>query len=177
MHNNIINKKVLQIAYKPFNGHRKTYILHPYFLKQYNNRWFLLGKNPEFDSLTNLALDRIVSITVLNEEFYEDTTINFQEYFEDVIGITIPENSEVETIEIYADESIKGYISTKPLHETQTPLRAFEDGYKFSIKVIPNPELESVILSFGNKVKILSPESFKDKIKQRIVSSLSNYNQ
>lgn len=173
----IKRKLVLKILYHPFSGQQIEYIIHPYFLKEYNNRWFLLGKNPEYDSLTNLPLDRIVSITALDDEDYEDTIIDFQEYFEDVIGVTIPENSEVEKIEIYADESIKGYISTKPLHESQTPLRKFEKGYKFSIKVIPNPELESVILSFGEKIKILSPESLKDRLKMRLLESVKQYNE
>jgi predicted DNA-binding transcriptional regulator YafY len=175
LHNNIINKKVLKISYKTFKGHLETHILHPYYLKQYNNRWFLLGKNPEFKSLTNLALDRIVSITELNEEPYQETTIDFKEYFEDVIGVTIPENSIIEKIEIYADSSIEGYIKTKPLHESQTPLREFEKGYKFSIEVIPNPELERVILGFGEKVKILSPEHLKNRIKTRLVESVKQY--
>ena len=178
LHNCIINKKVLKIAYKPFKGHRKTYILHPYFLKQYNNRWFLLGKNPEFETLTNLALDRIVSITALDNEFYEDTTIDFKEYFEDVIGVTIPENSEVEKIEIYANSRRAEYIKTKPLHWSQTPMREYDTkGFKFSIKVIPNYELESVILSFGEEVKILSPESLKDRLKMRLLESVKQYNE
>ena len=99
-----------------------------------------------------------------------------EEYFDDVIGVTIPENRPVEKIEIFViEQKTKGYIETKPLHETQTPLRKFKDGYKFSIKVIPNNELESLILSFGENIKILSPERLKESIKSRLLDNIKNY--
>lgn len=171
----IIRKVALSILYKPYDRDKSEFIIHPYFLKQYNNRWFLFGKNPEYNSLTNLPLDRIISINELEELSYIKTDINLEEYFENVVGVTIPETAEVQKIVLVADSSIAGYIETKPLHESQTPLRPYNGRYKFSIKVIPNPELESLILSFGEKIKVLSPLELQDKIKERLIASVEQY--
>ena len=83
---------------------------------------------------------------------------------------------EVEKVEIYVvEQKTKGYIETKPLHGSQTQLRKFKDGYKFYIKVIPNYELESLILSFGEKIKILSPDSLQKRVKNRLQKSIKHY--
>lgn len=176
LYNHILKKEVLHITYKTFKGVQNKLENHPYYLKQYNKRWFLIGQNPNFESLTILALDRIISISACNDKNYIETKIDLEEYFEDVVGVTIPENRPVEKIEIFViEQKTKGYIETKPLHETQTPLRKFKDGYKFSIKVIPNNELESLILSFGENIKILSPERLKESIKSRLLDNIKNY--
>jgi predicted DNA-binding transcriptional regulator YafY len=68
------------------------------------------------------------------------------------------------------------YIRTKPIHPTQSKIRYLESGEMIlSIKVIPNYELERLILSFGDKVKIISPEDLQQKIIKRISGSLSLY--
>ena len=82
LYNAILYKKVLKIEYKSFkSNHSQIFILFPYYLKQYNSRWFLFGKDSQYEGLSNLALDRIISIEEIFEEFVE-TEINFEEYFE-----------------------------------------------------------------------------------------------
>ena len=176
LYNHIFKKEVLHIIYRTFEGLRKDNEIHPYYLKQYNNRWFLIGQNPNYESFTNLALDRITSISINNDKDYIESDIDFEEYFDDVIGVTIPKNRQVEKIEIYvADQKTKGYIETKPLHGSQTPLNEFDDGYKFSIKLTPNNELESLLLSFGENIKILAPDSLKERVKNRLIESIKHY--
>src|SRR5690606_4327222 len=90
--NAIIFRKVLKIKYKPFTSDRGLdHVIHPYYLKQYNNRWFLFGKNPQYEEITNLPLDRIEGeIEYLSRPFMANTDYNFNEYFEDIIGVTKP---------------------------------------------------------------------------------------
>ena len=79
----IKNHKVLKIKYKGFKMDAAIdLILHPYYLKQYNNRWFLFGLNDEYQTIQNLALDRILKIETTNTEWIP-SKVNFEEYFED----------------------------------------------------------------------------------------------
>jgi len=41
--------------------------------------------------------------------------------------------------------------------------------------MIPDFELEQVFLSFGERMKILKPDNFREKINKRIESSIKNY--
>jgi hypothetical protein len=60
----IINERVLLVQYKDFKSPEPYPItFHPYYIKQYNNRWFVFGLNADNqNSSWNLALDRIVSL-------------------------------------------------------------------------------------------------------------------
>ncbi len=157
--NAIINKQPLRIAYQKFDGNYREWDLHPYYIKQYNNRWFLLGLNDERKIITNVPLDRITNIQNISIPYIE-SDINFEEYFEDVIGVTII-NAPIETIVLKFAPERYPYVVSKPLHGTSK----FPDpaNHIVEIKVIPNKELEALILSFGNQVEVISPSWFREK--------------
>lgn len=159
----IYKNQALKIKYKSFkSGHESENIISPYYLKQYNNRWFLFGWNHQFNSIQNLALDRIITIQNSIENFIEKD-INFIEYFEDVIGVTNYENEPPQKIQIKLSENIIPYIISKPIHGSQKI-----NGNILSIEVKLNYELESLILSNGENMQILKPISLVKKMKERI---------
>ena len=165
----ILSKQVLNICYKSFKVEEAIEIIfHPYYLKQYNNRWFVFGRNHTYNSIQNLSLDRILNIEHNNQiQFIDNDLVDFNEYFEDIIGVSI-ENESVQTVVLKVEKSLLPYIQTKPLHESQF-IKSFDENFGLVvIKVIPNYELESLILSFGERVELLEPEALKEKLKDRI---------
>jgi predicted DNA-binding transcriptional regulator YafY len=173
--NAILYKKVLKVDYQSFKSVVMTTLeIHPCYLKQHNNRWFLIGNNPEFENLTNLALDRIISFNEIDKK-YQVSSIDFNEYFDDVIGVSIPPESIVSKITLQATPNLAPYIMTKPLHGSQKKISNDNNGFTFSIEVIPNHELEKLILSFGEGLKVMEPDFYKNIIKQRLLNSLANY--
>lgn len=167
--NAIAYQQVLSINYKDFR-HPSAYQItfHPYFLKQYNKRWFVLGYHSERDrSNINLALDRIQDIQVVRSPYRKDTT-DWQEHFEDVIGVSRPANQEVMLIEIWVAPETAPYIETKPLHGSQKIKSNSEKGMVLTLELIPNFEFYSIILSFGALIKIISPQLVVEHIKQQI---------
>ena len=173
LYNAILYKKVLSINYKSFNSNDEILItVSPYYLKQYNMRWFLFAKSDKYDTISNLALDRIVTLKESNLEYIE-TDIDFNEYFEDVIGVTIPTNK-TENIVIRIDNSLISYIKTKPLHGSQK-IKEIGNSFEVHLKLIPNYELETLILSFGEKMQVLEPITLVEKVKERINKMKNNY--
>jgi predicted DNA-binding transcriptional regulator YafY len=173
--NAILYNQTLKISYQSFNSYMPQIIIfHPYHLKQYNNRWFLFGKNKDYENLTNLALDRINSIENSKEAYIPNTSFDFDEYFEDFIGVTKSGDVPIKII-LFAKQKVVPYIKTKPLHGSQKKIKDCKDGFTFSIEVIPNFELEKLILSFGEDLIVNSPDDFKTKILNRIQTSYYNY--
>lgn len=173
LYNAILYKKVLNVSYKNFKTEKPTCItIYPYYLKQYNMRWFLFGKSDDFETITNLALDRIVSIEPVTKE-YINSDIDFNEYFYDVIGVTVP-NDNVETIIFEISESLLPYLKTKPIHGSQI-IKKIEGKNCLQIKVIPNYELETLILSFGDNIQVIEPVVLVEKVKERINRMKNNY--
>lgn len=174
--NAIVNKRALSIEYQDFKSH-VPYIIafHPYYLKQYNNRWFVFGYNEiTKDQYWNMALDRIKAIEETNSRYIE-TDIDWFEYFDDFIGVTKKRDDQLQTIRLWFAPSQAPYVITKPVHPTQTKVKSSVEGLEIVINVIPNYELEKLILSFGETVKVLSPTSFQKAILNRINSSASLY--
>ena len=103
----IVNEQVLEIIYQPFNWEKeKKTCIHPYYLKQYNNRWYCLGLNDTYKSIENLSLDRIVSFQVCKKSYIKNTSVDFEEHFEDVVGVTIPTNAELEEVRLKINKKL-----------------------------------------------------------------------
>lgn len=172
----IQNLQALNVSYQSFKSEKEQQIqFHPYHLKQYNNRWFVFGKNDEFDNLTNLALDRIRSIEHSSIKFDASQMLDFDTYFEDIIGVTKPINTELTKIVLKATSQLAPYIKTKPIHGSQKKIEETKDNFIFSIEVIPNYELKKLILSYGDGLKVVEPLDLKNIIKNELDNSLRYY--
>lgn len=159
----IINRQCLLISYKSFKSHAKSsFIISPYYLKQYNNRWFLFGQNHELNKLQNLALDRIINLETVSKCFIP-TTLDFEIYFEDIVGVTNNEMQEVEEVVIELSQNIIPYIISKPIHGSQ-----ILNNNLLKLKIKPNYEFESLILSFGENMKVVLPRSLQNRVAERI---------
>ncbi len=169
LYNAIHYKKVLKIEYKNFKSQKpQIFILHPYYLKQYNNRWFLFGKNKDFENLTNLALDRIEKIEETNLN-YSETNIDFAEYFEDVIGVSV-NDAPIQKILLKVSNNTINYIKTKPLHGSQKIKEIQNEFTIIELNLIPNYELKSLILSFGDNIEVVAPKKLRMKVKETVIN-------
>jgi predicted DNA-binding transcriptional regulator YafY len=165
--NAILNKRVLSLVYKPFKGEPILVTCHPYYLKQYNGRWFLFGRNEELDhNQWNFPLDRIHEFNELDKVYWPDTT-DWEEYFFDIIGVTRKTGDPVE-VRIEIEANAVPYVMTKPLHPTQRDSESEEGKIILRINVIPNFELETLILSLGENVRVIEPIDLADRIRDRI---------
>jgi predicted DNA-binding transcriptional regulator YafY len=176
LYNAISFKTVLDIAYKDFKAENAYHIIiHPYYLKQYNNRWFLFGMNEENKNTHwNLALDRIEQIETTSKKF-KSNRINWEEYFEDVIGVTVPENGKVEKVLLHFGEETGKYIYNKPLHGSQRAKWIDKSTLEVTMQLIINYELERMILSYAGSVTVIAPVSLKKSIKQKLERALETY--
>lgn len=177
LYNAIFYKTVLIISYKPFeNDSPFDVLIHPYFLKQYNNRWFLFGYNPENDRYDwNLALDRIVSIRDVKDNYHKNNKIDWREYFEDIIGVTKPINTDVEKVILHFSGKTGKYIETKPLHGSQKAKWIDNSTLEITLTLIINYELERLILSYIDSVKIIKPKMLRDRIKNRLLAAFNSF--
>lgn len=168
--NAIINKQVLKINYRASFGAPQHYEIHPHFLKQYNNRWFLFGicQSDEESKLMNMAIDRIVDFESQSQVAYiENKDIDFSKYFHDVIGVTVPNNKPTEKILLKIDLERYNYIESKPIHPTQTVKEKNGEYAIIELKLIPNYEFETLLLGFADSTIILEPQSLRETISLR----------
>lgn len=191
----ISNRKVVTVEYLKFGQTKNSKItLYPYLLKQYNDRWYLIGTplgdkkfpfRPEF--LINLPLDRIETYAEVPGKEYLDYPGDIDAHFDDIIGVTYYEDQEKETIIFAITDDDAPYIRTKKIHWTQEELGAEEqavlhrqythlNGFSFfSITCIPNYELKRMLCGFGRKLVVLSPIELRKEIREGLKAQLSFY--
>jgi predicted DNA-binding transcriptional regulator YafY len=121
----------------------------------------------------NMALDRIKTIEEAKIK-YKENDIDWEWYFYDIIGVTKKIDDELQTIKLWFSPNQAPYIITKPIHPSQK-IKNSEDGLEVTINVVPNYELEKLILSFGESVKVISPKYFQEIILDRLNESVKKY--
>lgn len=159
-------KIVLKITYQPFGKEPYEQLVHPYLLKEYRNRWFLIARDDNHNTLCNLALDRMKSLKPTKGVFTENDLFDPATYFNNLIGVTFPLDEAVSNIILKVTKAQAPYITSKPIHFTQEIEGPFSDGsILVKLKLINNYELRSVLLSYGADVEVLEPESLREQMK------------
>lgn len=170
----LVNKIPLRINYKTFHKGDKSWIIHPYFLKQYNNRWYLIGmSDDEHNNIVHVGLDRIINLVSANVPFIENAVIdNIDKYFEDIVGVTFPPERKIEHIVLKFSSHRYPYVKSKPIHKTQ---ENHDEDRIITLDVMLNKELESILLSFGHDIEILEPQEFRERFSKNIKETYEKY--
>lgn len=173
----IIKKTVLIITYKSFQSlEEKKFHFHPFILKEFNNRWFLIGRRKQSQPITNLALDRIIAIDYDFNLPYLEEQFDADAYYKNVVGVTVNTGIQPRRLELWIDVKNAPYVLTKPLHNSQRLIKENEDGsIIIHLFIIPNYELERILLGFGNGLEVLRPAIFRERMRGIIQKAFGRY--
>jgi len=185
----ISNEVVVKLSYHTFADKTTRSIdFHPYLLKQYNDRWFVIGAADSDGKILTFALDRIDDVEPQPEKKYIKCPDDINDRFEDIVGVTLYEDRPVEHIVFWVSDASKDYVETKPIHPSQILYKGDKEeqlrheyqnlngGSFFSIDCIRNYELIRILCSFGKELVVLrSDNNIQDAIYQRICEMKENY--
>ncbi len=193
----IQEKRVISFRYLKGYCEEIEIMMHPFLLKEYNSRWFLFGsvcRKDETWEIINVSLDRIIYddkkandpdkrihyIKVHPEIKYRPAPQNFNiDFFKDIVGVTRSANDTVEEIKIRTvDFKVHHLLRTKPIHPSQTESVPFNPETKvgeFTIKVIPNIELQTRLLSYGPGLYIIGEGKFQLQMRDAVLQMAKLY--
>lgn len=164
----IAAKTCLSITYQSFKARMaETFKFHPVLLKEYKNRWFVLGKRRPSNPYLLLALDRIDEVSPMDIPLMDLEEEKIKNYFEHVVGVSVNPNELPEEVKLQIDHQNAPYVLTKPLHHSQQLIDRNHQGVVISIFVQINFELEREILGFGDSIKVIAPSRLRSRIKEK----------
>lgn len=174
----IQEKKAIRVSYQSFKStETHEYIVHPYYLKQYRHRWYLISYCETHKLITTYSLDRIIDINEgADVKFREVENKLVKDRFKDIIGITRIADHELQHIKVWISSELSPYIKTKPIHNSQEILNEDEKGMEIVLNLIPNYEFYSIILSFAESIRILSPDVVRDELALKLNAASKMYN-
>jgi predicted DNA-binding transcriptional regulator YafY len=171
----IKNQREIRFRHESFQtGEINEYIVSPYLLKEYQNRWYILGTIGGGLELRTFGIDRIVDLEVQDSIFVPDSDLKPKQLFNHLIGLTYSLDKPQEIILSFTQLQGK-YIKSLPLHGSQIVLYDTEEELRVSLFLIPNYEFRQQILKLGDTVQVIQPEKLRDEIKNILVRSLKNY--
>jgi len=141
----------------------------PYALKEFKNRWYVVGNDPKNGVIKSFALDRLSDLVITNKKFYKPNAFQVNQYYKNSFGIISPNEDTPEDIVLSFTPFQGKYIKTLPLHHTQHIIRDTEEELRISLKLYITHDFFMEILSLGDKVKVIHPE----KLKKQLVSTVN----
>ena len=174
----VINSTAIELTYKKFSSEEaRTYVVHPYQMKQYENRWYLVASvdhHPE--SISCFGLERIIDYKASDVPFRENTR-DLDEYFGLMVGLTIPEGAVPQDVEIWVKDSEYPYLKTKPIHQSQKLVREENGGKVISLHLYINTELVMRLCSYNMGLKVLAPTDLRQIMRERAEAIAKYYEQ
>lgn len=173
----IKGKNCLRITYQSFiHAVPKDMVIHPYMLKEFRNRWFVLARAGSNDSISVFALDRIQKIKNSSDTYLDNDLFDPETFFSDVIGPTRPNDAIAQEIMIKVSKGSAPYVLTKPIHASQKVVKELKDGsIILTLYLFINFELRSVLMSYGNGLEVRSPKALRNEMKELFKSTLKLY--
>lgn len=173
----IREKHVVRLTYRKFISEEpKEYVVHPYLLKEYRNRWYLVAYSDNEDDFRIFGLERIQQIEPLFNRIYLPKIIDFERFFRHYIGITKVDRDPSEIVVAFSEQQAK-YIATQPIHDSQALLGEVTGRLHFQFTIIPTYEFTSMLLGWGDQVEVISPKWYRNEVRDRIRSAAGLYEQ
>lgn len=168
----------LSITYQSFNrDESNTFNVHPYCIKLFKQRWYLVAYSPYYEKIMVYALDRILNILKLDgEKFDMPEDFNASEYFEDCYGIIAGTNTHVESVKLKVKAGQACYLRTLPLHRTQEEVETAPEYSIFQLHLRPEFDFIQELLCQGEDIEVLEPLWLRKKIGGIIKRMSNNYN-
>ena len=170
----IMNRQPLKISYRSFRSSKAEELkIHPYLLKQYNGRWFLIAATSGYEGISNYALDRILNVKLWKVK-YIPAEIDINDYFRHTIGVTVTD-SPVEKIVLKISNKRYPYVETKPFSDEQRIVSHDDNYHTISFPMRINREFVSELLSYGDDLEVVEPQNLKALMVEKIDSMQKNY--
>ncbi|HBG70056.1 MAG: hypothetical protein A2W93_09975 [Bacteroidetes bacterium GWF2_43_63] len=171
----IHNRQLLSFVHENFGtGKTRKFQVAPYLLKEYQNRWYLVGMPHGINEFRTFGIDRMENLQVLPEVFKHDKKRDPLADFENIVGLTYS-NSKVETVVISLDPFQGKYLKTLPLHPSQQILIDDDKELRISLRIKPNFEFKQQLLMMGDRAKLLEPVWLVKDIKKTIDAMAKKY--
>lgn len=171
------DKTAIEMTYQSFTRQKPaTFIVEPYCLKMFKQRWYMLAHSTGRDKTLIYSLDRIHALEPTTQKYKLPKDFNAEAYFKNTYGVT-GMDEEPEDIEICIDAMQANYLRTLPLHSSQEEIERNDDYSIFRFHMVPSYEFLQELRKYGSDVEVISPESVRAEFREDTESLYRIYKQ
>ena len=168
--------RVVTIAYRRFNDSQsRKFLVEPYCVKLFENRWYVLARNVQHDNIRIYGLDRIIDLEITGDTFKLPEGFSASDCFSNYYGIIIDENAKAERIVVRAFGDHIPYMASLPLHHSQKLLKDHGGHADFELFLAPTFDFIMKLLSAGGMIEVVSPASLRRTMKRWVADMYDLY--
>lgn len=169
--------KAVEMTYKSFwRGEETTFIAHPWCLKLFKQRWYVLAKSEEYDEPRIYSLDeRMLAITPTKKALKVPSKFNAREFFSNYFGIFVGQDYKAERIRLKVDAYQVNYFNSLPLHPSQRLIESNDEYSVYEYWLAPTLDFRQEVLRHGPTVEVLEPETFREEVIDDLKAAIENY--
>lgn len=172
----IKNKKCISFAYAKFwDDFSTSRTIEPYALKEFSNRWYIIGKDLKDENTKTFALDRLTELQISANNFKHPINFEVEDHFRYCFGIISPNGQAPQKIVLSFEAHQGKYIKTLPLHDTQRVILDTEEELQIELKLCITHDFVMELLSYGKTLKVLEPQSLIQSMKNELHAALKAY--
>ena len=172
----IKNKVQISFSYKKFwEDEMSQRTAEPYALKEFKNRWYVLANDLKDNKVKSFALDRLTELEITRKKFQLPIDFDVNEHYKYCFGIISPNEHQPREIILSFDPFQGKYIKTLPLHASQVILKDNEEELLIKLTLFLTHDFLMEILSYGDNVKVIQPESLIEDLKTSYENALKLY--
>ena len=158
---------VSMVHYSYNNRRFKPLTIHPMILKEFDNKWYVVGYSELHDSLRTFGVDRIYAPQPIFKEFIKAQSSEIDTYLNDTYGVYPLENEKKQTIKIAASALATNYLEAYPIHESQHLEKHQRGNSTITFDLVPSMELISYFMSYGNEIRVIKPSWIASLIQEK----------
>lgn len=166
----------IRIMYQSFHSAEpSTFILAPYCVRVFRQRWYVLGTSEKGKELRLYGLDRILNTERTTIPFVLPQNFDAEAFFANGYGVTVDERKP-EIVRISVDAYQANYLRSLPIHPSQEETERNNDYSVFQFFIVPTYEFIKELLSYGGTLEVLSPKWLRKEMKQEARTMNEIYN-
>jgi hypothetical protein len=167
---------LITITYRRYGAEtNNVFMIAPYCVKLFHQRWYLLGKFTDSGNLAVFSFDRIEDVRLEDDKFKVDEDFDAAEYFGDSYGIVVANNIDAQRIVLRAYGAEPYYLRDLPLHHSQREIKATDEYSDFELTLRPSADFMAQLMSRGQWIEILEPQSLVDEIVEWHQNAINRY--
>lgn len=157
----------LEITYQSFwNDSPSTFEVHPYCLKIFKQRWYMISFSPIRERILTYSLDRVQGMAITDKRFQMPDDFDGESFFANSYGIIVDDEIDAERVRVKVCRSQDRYFKSLPLHSSQEEDEVTTDYTIFRFYIKPTFDFRQELLSYGGDIEVLEPEWLRDEFKE-----------
>ena len=160
----------VELTYQSFwRDEPKTFEAHPWCVKLFKQRWYMLAKSEEYDEPRIYSLDeRTLNVVPIKKKLTLPSNFNAEDFFSNYFGIIVGKDCKPSIVQLKViDDQVK-YVESLPLHASQEKIETTPVYSVFQYRLVPTFDFKQEILSRGPKVKVLAPDWFRNEVAEDV---------